>query len=240
MAESSGNADADVLLPAADDTPTKIDDTEAKIAAALRVSNEDAVMQEQADLQSALVRSKGDIPHKVGDDIVILKLSSGPSKAIPVILAFPEFQDRIAWIEDSGCDVQPEWANGATMLYPLTLEHFIELDEKLEHHNIVALSSDVPLLQQALEAIPCRKRPKLRGVADMQGGSLQASHPSTLVHADELDTESGSEDRIELVVERTFLGFKQIATSDVTQSEPCGGAGAPQPPNPGGRCLWRA
>lgn len=197
-------------------------------------------MQEQADLQSALVHSKSDIDYPVGDDIMILKLTSGPSKAIPIILEFPEFQDRIAWIAASGCDVHPEWANGATMLYPLTLEHFIELDVNLEPYHIVAFSRDVPILQQALESIPCRKRPKLRGEAGMQDGSLQASHPSGSADIVESDTDSASDKMPELVVERTFITLKHVDTSDVTQSEPCGGAGAPQPPNPSGRCHWRA
>ena len=44
-----------------------------------------------------------------------------------------------------------------------------------------------------------------------------------------------SDDDIEQVVERTLVTCRFMETSDVTQSEPCGGASAPQPRDPGDR-----
>ena len=126
------------------------------------------------------------------------------------------------------------------MLVPLTREHFLEWDEHLQPHHIVALSDDIPRIQRALDTIPCRRRPKLRDETGIQEGSLRADKPSSSAHNEDLDSDVSSTEEIELVVERTFLNYQVMGSSEVTQSEPCGGADAPQPRNPSGRCPWRA
>ena len=46
----------------------------------------DPIQEEQADLHRALVQSKGDAPCLVGDNLVVLRLNSKHSHAIPVAL----------------------------------------------------------------------------------------------------------------------------------------------------------
>merc|ERR1712050_160606 len=113
-------------------------------------------MMEQADVQEALLRSKADARNADGEHVVRLTLHS--QKIKEHLLSSPELQSRFEHVRSAGCDVCPEWANGAMLFVPKTHDQFLEAEIELQAHNIVLLASDLPILTQVLRKMPKRKR----------------------------------------------------------------------------------
>ena len=55
-------------------------------------------------------------------------------------------------VHDAGCELEPEWADGAMLLVPLTEELVCESGIQLTHTHIVAMARDVENIRQALKA----------------------------------------------------------------------------------------
>jgi len=62
----------------------------------------------------------------------------------------------------AGCEVRPAWANGASLLIPVTQEQIAEAGIQLKAYNILMFTSDVQLVEQALRQLPRHKQPKLK------------------------------------------------------------------------------
>merc|ERR1711879_368818 len=78
-------------------------------------------------------------------------------------------------VNDAGCDLAPSWANGAKLFVPLRKEQVEEAGVVLEHYHIVAYSSDVEIVKEALAVMPCRDRPKLAHEKRMGKGKRTTS-----------------------------------------------------------------
>jgi hypothetical protein len=130
--------------------------------------------------------------------------------------------------------VQPDWANGAILLVPVTEQQIVEADIELKAHNILMLASDVQLVKDALAQLVKRKRPGLKPEHYPHGkpehasdapksSSMQSQQPSTqelessetVVHPLPGDGMLQSQAHpvgswmrdVGIVVERTFLHF---------------------------------
>jgi len=62
----------------------------------------------------------------------------------------------------------PDWANGALLLVPCTEEGLAESGLELKPHHVIALASDVELIDEALAEFPRRRRPQCK--LDLQCG----------------------------------------------------------------------
>merc|ERR1712032_24182 len=64
-------------------------------------------------------------------------------------------------VTDHGLEVMPAWACGAKVLVPLSQAFFIQECFELKHHHVIAFARDVPHVQSALQALPCKTRPRI-------------------------------------------------------------------------------
>lgn len=122
-----------------------------------------------AGLADALLRSKGlpAIPQSVGtgfnaDEIVVLRLTrmARSPQVTSILLHSPVLEACRKRVLDAGCDLMPPWAEGAKLFLPLLQEEVAEAGVTLQHHHVVAYSTDVEILKQAFAEMPCRQRPK--------------------------------------------------------------------------------
>ena len=57
-------------------------------------------------------------------------------------------------MEDAGCDILPDWANGAIIFAPLTEQQAEEADVELHAHHIVVAQQNQKLVEEALPKVP--------------------------------------------------------------------------------------
>ena len=74
----------------------------------------------------------------------------------------------------------PEWACGAILLVPMTAEQVAEAGLALKAHHVVALESDRDCVAEALQGVPCRRRPVVKAEHQADVGS-PGGHGSELV-----------------------------------------------------------
>merc|ERR1711879_964438 len=71
-------------------------------------------------------------------------------------------RDRVS---QAGCEISPDWVDGATLLVPWTpeqLDEFGQLGHEIQAHHIVALARDVDAIKDALrQNVPNRQRPRV-------------------------------------------------------------------------------
>lgn len=138
-------------------------------------------------------------------------------------------------MKDAGCDIQPDWANGAILLIPLTEELIAQEGLCLKPHNILALKSEEFLLSRALSNLPRRKR----AVCELDDASQDLTSPSG--HENSADTvaesgEPGDVIPLRVYIERTFICVwepKLVSeSSHYAHSAPAGRSLIPGPTNP--------
>ncbi|CAK9029516.1 E3 ubiquitin-protein ligase hecd-1 [Durusdinium trenchii] len=150
---------------------------------------------------------------------LVLRLSHSNSQVKNVLLTSKELDDCRRDVAEDGCEVTPEWANGAILLVPLTQEQARQARLELRSHHVVIFPGDKGRLLNALGALPCRQRPRIRG--DEATEDVQA-------HMAE-----GLEEGLVLRVDRTFWTFVAPASEfSVNESAPCGDGESRQPRNP--------
>jgi len=128
----------------------------AEERASPETSEQEALLLEQRELQEALLRSKADARN--ADGVTICRLTSKSPQITAHLLSSQELQEHFENVRSAGCDVCPEWANGAILLVPLTHSQVLEAEIDLQSHNIVLLSVDVAKVESALKQMPKRKR----------------------------------------------------------------------------------
>jgi hypothetical protein len=119
-----------------------------------------------------------------------------------VAMAGPEFE------------LQPQWANGALLLVPVTAQEIENEGLHLRAHHIVAMQEDQKHIKEALAGMPrSRKRPKL---FDDRRPSFSAAASDGSDHKlqDEVD-QLGQEATgcFEVVVEKTFVTVRSVHSS---------------------------
>ena len=152
---------------------------------------------------------------------VLLSLSHTGVKVKDALLKAECLEDCRQDVVDAGCDLQPEWANGAVLLMPLTELQAQDNQLELRPHHVVALKGDKERVLAALQTLPCRSRPKIREEQGLPTRKFEAS------------SWKPDMDMI-LTVDRTFLTCLPAAPSEstVNESAPCGDVNSKQPLNP--------
>ena len=135
---------------------------DAQVTEALRVSEEEAVKQESADVAEALWRSEADSRMLSGDEVVVLRVTRRAADVVAALLEAPARAGVRARVTEAGCDMLPDWASSAVLFIPLTPGQVLEAGVELRAHNIVALKSDQELITEAVSSLPKRRRPKIK------------------------------------------------------------------------------
>jgi len=124
----------------------------------------EALQQEQEDLMRACLVSKADV--RSHDKIRVMRLTTHKPNTMEHLVSSDHLASVRSRVESAGCQVLPEWANGALLLVPLTPEQLAEADDfRPRPHHIVLLDQDVENVCEALRELPrTRKecRPKLK------------------------------------------------------------------------------
>lgn len=125
---------------------------------------------ESERLADAMLRSKVGAVSVFGEagdvdlgDILVLRLTrmARSAEVTAIFLGSPILEECRLRMAAANQDLMPPWAGGAKLLVPLRQESVEEAKVVLQHFHIVAYSSDIGKLKQALAAMPCRERPKL-------------------------------------------------------------------------------
>lgn len=184
-----------------------------------------------ADLAKAIMLSKADAPQHLNDDgIVLLRLDrhARATEVAEALLHSPALESCRSLVAEAQCEMQPAWAGGAWILFPMTRQLFEEAALKTSSIHVLVLSKDEPALRQALKSVPKPKRPLLQKV-DVAEASVVENHFPVSVSAtsggacdgvaDSMETQTGAASReetdgdYEVVVEciRTFLTLRCIS-----------------------------
>merc|ERR1719265_314104 len=81
-------------------------------------SEHDAMQLEQADLHEALIRSKADARN--ADGVIILRLTSHSPQIKEHLRSSDLLRAHVDSVRSAGCELCPEWGNGALLLIPST------------------------------------------------------------------------------------------------------------------------
>jgi len=202
-------------------------------------SSAEALELENSQLMEAVRNSKADAPNELRSaGVVLLRLDrrARSEEVAKALLQAPCLESCRTAVEDAGCQLQPEWANGAWLLVPVTEEMFREakLDTCAKH--ILALVDDEAAVQHALQNVPSKKRPQLRTInrAETPVSAEASNHDCVAGDSTEMvcshacadsfmveaasDTEAGV--HIELVVEKTFWTFRTCCDAHSSISAP--------------------
>lgn len=202
--------------------------------------SEEAHSQENDEVSRAILQSKADLASTgmplSSDGVVILCLTrhARSPEVIAVLLESlqcGELETCRVRVEQAGCEVMPEWADGATLLVPLTQEHMEDIDFALTHQHVVALPEDVPSVRAALRRVDFSKRPKLRSDhTAVEGGARRAREPQASSSPAAQPADGGDEDADDVVgVEVLYefapqtdssVGFPHRISSEPMSSEP--------------------
>lgn len=215
-------------------------------------SREEELQREQQDLQRALLHSKADAWS--ADGIVLSRLTFHSPEVMSFLANSSELASCRARVEISGCAVQPDWANGALLLVPVTEQQIIEADIQLKAHNILMLASDEQLIKDTLALLAKRKRPGLRPEhyphGKTEGASAGASTDAPMQPQQQEEDEEEEQEQQEqkqqrsptqermariqlawmqdvgIVVERTFLTFP--TDKDISEASNCAQSAPPE------------
>merc|ERR1712080_268330 len=103
----------------------------------MHTSVEDALLQEQEDLTEAILRSKIEARADNDDDVLLSRLTGCSEKVRQVLFDSDCMQPIIGRVLDAGSEISPGWANGATLLVPMTVEVLNEAGHDLRDFNIM-------------------------------------------------------------------------------------------------------
>ena len=95
-------------------------------------------------------------------DTVIFRLSCNSDEARRFLCEAPALASARSRVEQAGCSLFLDVAQGACSLVPLTEEMVLELQLRLTKYHLVALRSDKPHIIEALKQVPPTRRPKVR------------------------------------------------------------------------------
>jgi len=126
-----------------------------ELEVAIQDSVAEATAREGADVQEALLHSKIDAVQR--QLLVVLRLTKRNSYVLDALLRDHGLQEVQAQVEDAGCEILPDWANGAVLLAPLTEVQVLEAKVELRPHHIVVAQQYQALVEQALKTIPKRQ-----------------------------------------------------------------------------------
>lgn len=166
------------------------------------------------------------------DDLLILRQTRCSKEAVSALQRAPALQVARKRVEEAGCMLFPESANGACLLVPLTDENLHELNLNFEKYHIVALSSDKGAIEEALKSVPRSLRPRLRDDCqalqpdDASGGSAMAASAASI------SQELAPLHRAQEFVTRNMGAGAPSDISLVAYSAPCGNLDQAQPANP--------
>lgn len=203
---------------------------------ALQVSEQEAINQENADLSNALIQSK-DASLQHADEIVLLSLSRRSQMVVDSILNSSELADMRTRVEDAGCELTPEWADGAILLVPCTCSQEVE-HMQLKAHHIVAFGKDVERIREAVRRLPRRRRPFVKEVNKEEGTCATGDSDDRDVNdvSSSRIAAHGNDIEITITVQRTFVNFPvakdAMEQSDYAVSAPCGVGQYAEPLNP--------
>ncbi|CAE7196823.1 HERC2, partial [Symbiodinium sp. CCMP2456] len=99
---------------------------------------------------------------------VLLQLSRCGAKVKEALLSSADLAECRQDVLDAGCEITPEWANGAVLLAPLTEEKATEAGLKLRAHHVVAFEGDTDRVRAALQGLPCKWRPRINGPSKLE------------------------------------------------------------------------
>jgi len=213
---------------AGDATPQPLSE---ELEIAIRESAAEAITQEGAHVQEALLRSKIDAAQR--QQLVVLRLTKRNSEVLQVMLTNSCLQHVRSHVEEAGCEILPDWADGAIFLAPLTEQQALEAGVKFRAHHIVVAQQDQATVERVLATIPKRRRP---GVQFAKDEHLLASSSTKLIsEADQTNLEEPHlqpyTQNVDVwdgawVVEKTFVHCplpEDSQSSRDAHSEPWGG-----------------
>eukprot|EP00419_Tripos_fusus_P045502 CAMPEP_0172820302 /NCGR_PEP_ID=MMETSP1075-20121228/15176_1 /TAXON_ID=2916 /ORGANISM="Ceratium fusus, Strain PA161109" /LENGTH=465 /DNA_ID=CAMNT_0013660949 /DNA_START=39 /DNA_END=1436 /DNA_ORIENTATION=- len=221
-----------------EDEPTpndKVERTASEDQEVLHRSIQDALQQEQEHLTEAMLRSKVDAMAEHEDDVVVSRLTDCSQWIQQALLRSAHLDDCLKHVLTAGCEISPEWANGALLLVPLSVETLREEGYELRKFNIVHYRRDLTLIKQALSSIPKRQdRPRVKderhaGVesvaATVGGGSSPLPNDE---HNEELVMQQDGNRLVdeetlccsyEVVVENTFYTVRSVCDSNSSMKQ---------------------
>eukprot|EP00413_Alexandrium_margalefii_P028772 CAMPEP_0204571766 /NCGR_PEP_ID=MMETSP0661-20131031/39073_1 /ASSEMBLY_ACC=CAM_ASM_000606 /TAXON_ID=109239 /ORGANISM="Alexandrium margalefi, Strain AMGDE01CS-322" /LENGTH=894 /DNA_ID=CAMNT_0051580053 /DNA_START=33 /DNA_END=2717 /DNA_ORIENTATION=- len=184
----------------------------------------DTKQEDNDDLLKAIQMSKSEVMPLSADGAVLLKLTrrARTPEVIHLLLTSPALEECRNRVTAAGCLLTPFGDSGAKCFVPCTNQQFTDLAQagiELMDYHILALKSDMVLIERALQSLPRSRRPRLstaeRG-ADRAGGN---HHDSTEQHEEAQGAAADSEDdgaSSMIVLEHTFatdssLGFQDWA-----------------------------
>jgi len=207
--ESSHPSDEPAVVVAASAAAAAEKEDNEKLGLAIQESLAEAVGRANSDLAVALSSSKADSPPCFNADGVVLLRLTCHARAAAVANALrtsPALAACRAVVEDAGCELQPEWANGTWILLPLTREIYEEAALETSSIHILALSGDECAVREALKMVRYQKRPKLKAVDTLERTSQDATAGSSNSCGDPRDrTTYAEDDNVDIVVKCTFL-----------------------------------
>lgn len=149
------------------------------------------------------------------------------------LLTSPDLDHCRSMVEEAGCELQPDWANGAWILLPMTKEQYDEAQLcTCPYHVIVRKEDEDTLIQVWRKCVPEAKWPKPR-MEMLDGGAVQGNghvseppmeetngsetvpdtsgHPCASAALPVPFPREGVERELtELVVERTFIHLREV------------------------------
>lgn len=199
-------------------------DSDLKVA--IQQSEKEALQQEQADVAQAIFEST--LQSNGG---IVLRLTHHDQEVRESLMTAEVLDDCRRRVTEAGCELSPEWGNGALFLLPFREpSKFQELQlqgirlEDLKPYNIVALRGDEDLVKQALAQVPRRRRPQCKREAASSACSTTIPVPEAGTVPDPAPDFLSD---ITVVIEHTFYTFytvkgaQESSNSSVCRSAPC-------------------
>jgi len=127
-------------------------------------------LENQTALSKAILLSKLDGPAEglplSFDGVTIFRITryAHSEATLQVLLESPLLNECRSRVADAGCDIIPEWGNGAKCFVPLTPDQSHELARlgiELQPHHVIALKTDLESLNSALQSMASRKRARV-------------------------------------------------------------------------------
>jgi len=213
------------------------------LANALALSAAEAHEQESSELAQAVLLSKADRPAELSaDGVVLLRLDrhAQAEEVKSALLCAPELASCRRIVEEAGCQLRPDWANGAWLFVPVTQGQYEESGIDASSIHILMLAENEVEVRHALRHVPKLKRPSLRTVgfaaspacsaptgptdtaivldtASATGADSSAESTVNLKEA-VFGTQAGG--MIEIIVERTFLTIREVGDASSSHSAP--------------------
>lgn len=122
--------------------------------------------REHDDVMRAIQLSKAEEVPLSGDGTVLLRLTrmARTPDVLDALLSSPALEGCRNRVTEAGCEVAPHGVCGPKYLVPWTEQQLHELAQEgfeVMDHHILALSSDKEAIEQALQTVARKRRPRL-------------------------------------------------------------------------------